>query len=321
MSLLERNSILLIMVYEILKYFRGNISQGLKESSLCRLYFCCRFQKSIFDLRRPYFFIEWMIILSAESFEPAKEFLRNRGLFSNVETVANLPEERVFEDSYNNGILYECDLLNVNSYLEYIEYLPLIFRTASIRGQLFNSRGKQCAENDMPTTTADRYGSPEITRFNLDENADIRRFTFQKLHYSSWFQFRNYHPDIKNSSEEDDDRNSLQNYDDCCVGQFNFFSRIYCPIEPIVHNLPIGCATTRKSKWVKVKLSAEDNYESNMMSLEVKMKFQPNILRHYQTICPILFVALSDVFSNPLAVIPSTSNYLTIAESDTFPPA
>jgi hypothetical protein len=111
-----------------------------------------------------------------------------------------------------------------------------------------------------------------------------------KLHHSSWFQFRNY---LINTGDQT--TNAIERFEDR-VGQFNFFSRFSCTMEPWINNCPIGCSTTRKSNYLKVRF--EQEHTTDIISIDC------------------------NVYSNPLAIaiVPAAADNRPITRYEIHPP-
>ena len=310
LSLLERHSLLLVMITEILKYFNGNLLLAIRYSSLCRLYIWCIIirKKQIFKPASPYFFSEFLAAIVDPQIIP---ILKEKNIIlDDIEIIEIENDQTVYNRIMNDGVISALDIANAKQYLDCSSKL-VVYRNSCIRGQRFSSRGYECAEDRLPIAFIPRYGSESTIQPRLDAN-DLRKNVFNKLHYSSWFQFRNY---LINTGEQT--TNAIERFEDC-VGQFNFFSRFSCTMEPWINNCPIGCSTTRKSNYLKVRFERE--HTTDIISIDCNHE-RRNLLLHQPSVnCPILFVALSDVYSNPLAIVPAAADNRPIARHEIHPP-
>jgi hypothetical protein len=295
----ERQNLLMTLVHEVLKATQYDQFIAMRKSRLCRLWFAIELIKSrkslslCRSLDAQNYVVELLEWLSTSD---GVEDLRENNLLLDTVDIEDA-DEALLKQLSDEGCILQSDLEDLDNYLRSFKLFP-VYEVAYIKGTKFRGRGSDCCETSLPTRTTEghKYGGARTYEARLKAN-DLIHNIFAKLHYSSWFHFR-LNP---NMPKEPDGQRQIEN----CAGQFNFFSRVSCSEEPLLDGLPFAAATCRKTSFFEIRFQGEATAtKTSIMDINVSEQTRQSLYLLPHSRSPVFFVPLSDVYSNPLAVVP-----------------
>ena len=258
LSDIEVSKLLLLLVYEVRKAVNFDEEQALKQSGLFRLHYSFQQLRSRkkSNSNRQY---------TKENFYG---WLKDS---SSMLSLLTIIDKKVEIDSdirawLQDGAVIKDDLeIALSVFTKPEGFKVNVYKTAIIFGTTINSRGIECREVEEGRRDG-RYGQENIIpKVNNDANI-LRKHFWDKTHYSSWFSFS---PKLSNDKDQkmreeldqDSDRvdqisanvarfnKTLEQVSS--VGQFNGFFRCHLIHEPLLHGIPCGFMTGRRSKIVE----------------------------------------------------------------------
>lgn len=319
----EYINILYLMVQEGLKYFEYDEDRAIAEISLCRLFraYLVHLQ---FYMDDPMNFYDWLEIIHTH------DDLDERNLLLKSFSPTQLSPQIIVKKT-REGIVFDSDVKLIPNFLSGLELE--VYSRAVIYGCEFVSRGSACCEQEEAVSSTLRYGASERRIDPKKKLNNLHEHLSNKAHYSTWFRFKHFTQVALNDS---DLRNNAKPYKAATtdkVGQFNFFSRIRCPWEPLLHNIPIGAATCRNATAACFNVKKPNNNGNtsreeqhamkNVMRLDLKIS---SLLLFKQTahrchiggsrLAQIAFVSLTDVYPNPQAILPMDINHCPVSRGN-----
>jgi hypothetical protein len=196
----------------------------------------CRVQSPFYRLytaykamKRTVEFCVWLSILEAADDDTTNLMLQCSGL---------IPERNInlynVEVNISGGCIYEIDLDVIGDILNIRP--NEIFEQAHIKGLLFRGRGAYCTEVDGPTDYVDpnvRYGQQiNTTQRPSNKFNDLRELWDDPQQFSSFFKMVDMI--TKASANKALALNAFQ------YGQLNYFFRVLCPGDSVLHGLPVA---------------------------------------------------------------------------------
>jgi hypothetical protein len=163
-----------------------------------------------------------------------------------------------------------------------------IYKNAIIFGERFSGRGIYFRESIAPRQENSYGRDKNLIKFkpHVSENQLSKFENWKpKKQYSSWCKFQCWN--YKNSSNTNNKFQSPfgKSY---CYGQLNFFFRIQCKSDQIIHGLPIASIISRNFKTVD-KVDKIDCTEYGSM---IKQN------------CNEIFIPITNVYASPILVAP-----------------
>jgi hypothetical protein len=320
----DRHGYLLCLIHKVQSIVGvNNVARALRTSRLCRMW--VSYQKNYPRLSVQKFggFIYFGQYLN---------YIRKHDRVLSLNLLHGGPEESFEILSLSDETLLEIITLQGKIfYVDYLYYKSLddvafckmfqlpIYKAAYIGGKYFSSRGEECCETHSPID-----GRSYATKNDCN---NIKNHLFLPEYYSSWFHFDYVsYPPFTNSSRiigGDTAASALVNNEEGqqnVVGQFNFFTRVPEINEPLLDGLLIAAATCREARFLNIDLVEKNGtyvkdeqlqVVTDLMYIDCSNKHE-SLLINTERMSPS-FVSLSQVYSNPLAVVPLDSSFRPIS--------
>jgi hypothetical protein len=247
-SSFEKDCLVNILLSEIFK-IADNHTNALKKSSFYRLFHIYKVNES--NCKSSISFRTWIFLVSLYSGRKKSTLLtiEAESLLSKLEpfiegspkyVVSNMNEENRYKFILRNEIKTATSIVEL---LEYQQNNFKIFKNAIINGNRFSARDESYAEKSLMTRDQTQYGSSIFKYKTNNEKNNLQTFKLwsMKDDHSSWCKYR-----IVNKNNEFNPTSYKDFY-----GRLNYFFRITCPTDDILHGLGMANITPRIFTTIK----------------------------------------------------------------------
>jgi hypothetical protein len=262
----EMESLLYCLVSEVYKHFDNEID-ALNNSSFFKLHYNYLKLKS---KKKDYVsFYKWLSILY------------NFIFFKQIYPTTN---------EFDSSILDQIDLSDkeketIKSLIK-MPKIMLIYKNAIVFGERFTGRGINFRESRAPTID-DAYGRVNKTYMPNNLENQLSRFENwkNKKQYSSWCKFQCWN-NIKQNSSNRSLKFSNPYGKSYGYGQLNFFFRVQCPSDKVIHGLPLASIVSRTFQTIE-KVDKIDCTQFGSIS------------KHN---CNEIFIPITNIYASPILI-------------------